>query len=52
MDEGVVSDTVQGNYMSFLPLLPEVPQGDRHEWDAQSSLQPMQQARHPFCFLD
>ena len=40
-----MAETVQGNYLSFLPLLPEVPAGDRHEWDAQASLKPMQQAR-------
>ena len=44
VDAGAVADTVQSNYMSFLPLLPEVPGGSRHDWDAQAPL-PMQQAR-------
>ncbi|KAK9837295.1 hypothetical protein WJX81_004372 [Elliptochloris bilobata] len=45
VDAEAVADTVQANYMSFLPLLSEVPKGDRHVWDAQMPLQPPQQAK-------
>jgi len=43
VDADAVAETVQGNYMSFLPLLPEVPGGGRHDWEAQAPL-PVQQA--------
>jgi len=44
VDADAVAETVQSNYMSFLPLLPEVPGGSRHAWEAQAPL-PVQQAR-------
>ena len=44
MDADAVAETVQSNYMSFLPLLPEVPGGSRHDWEALAPL-PVQQAR-------
>ena len=44
MDADAVNKTVQSNYMSFLPLLREVPGGSRQDWEAQAPL-PMQQAR-------
>ncbi len=47
MDVDSVADTVQPNYMSFIPLMPDVPGGNRHDWDAEAPLQPPQQVTIP-----
>ncbi len=43
VDVDSVADTVQPNYMSFISLMPDVPGGNRHDWDAEAPLQPPQQ---------